>query len=1124
MEFATASKQAANPAVGVPVVAATTAAGAGAASSSATPITLEQERAEEKKQTIAVLGRLKATAQTPKQSRMVERIAHEKLMERAPAPPPRQSPRKPAPPKSLPEDPSSLPKPAALPPPAAPSADDSAAAKSLAETIKARAQRRAMQAALATASAQARLKSANEHVAAIAVKVENGEPLVAVPRRPPSPDAVTPESSTAPLIKKHPPDDDEDDSLGAPGKRKKRGYGSAEEGEGADGCMRRLRLLFAKPPPMSVKYCLCRVHALQLHVMRPPRHSSGYGSSSQQKSAADFEGGMLKYEITGEPVAISLLRRLVKPGQSKLGALSPLHPIPAHKQASKPAKDKLRKEGAMAAYEAEQKAKELQTGVPAHATHFAFAYPLETLERDFDTLLTEFGSSSSRVDDDLFFFLLFGGFCYFEVNGDICKFIWANAISLIQSKEIKDQLILDGPYPVHPLAAEEMDLRLRACMISPLVLAGLQQMAWVNPKEMPGNARLTKDPDAQWDDGAFMYRMAGRTPNSSGAAVFWAVRNSTSQVAKRKIEPGSRQATVMFRLNEAFSSVNETFQAAVNESKALNADMANSNMSHLEKWLRDYGWLLILYYSVGIAAYGWLEGFSPFDTCYFLTTTVTTVGYGDFCPSTPGGRLLTSFYAPFGTVVVMSGLVPIVDAALAAIDATTSSTVYWVEQTWAKSQEDTAAVKKEGEHKQEVVLAGLNDKSFNVGAQAAYVHATLAPLMMAVVGVMLSMVVQSFSLNDSVYWVIITFTTIGYGDLLPSTVFEKAYTMVLMLLATSAVAATIARFRTLAMAQRIHETNFRLKLIDLMRSEALKSNSATPTITEDEFVLRTIIDFGLIDDKTVGELRARFHSMCKPGLDEIDCPTVYDDLVRQGRVLDLNRTKPQVVRKRKQLTSMMAKERVKRNNSAKEATRGNARDMLFPDEKEASAAHKERRPSINVLQDEITELGTQLDKSTEHYTGRNPAIDMNIDDNGYHEWFSRVWVPSLPLEPDADGKKRPWVGASQLGLSWKELPGDRIPKRGQEIINPLLAESLTAKTYFTQAEFDTFGVIELQHGDYIKVTKLIGDTLKEIFFKAVTVESATTSKAGQTSPDGRPKTEAEGSPKRVTQAGDDSHV
>ena len=35
---------------------------------------------------------------------------------------------------------------------------------------------------------------------------------------------------------------------------------------------------------------------------------------------------------------------------------------------------------------------------------------------------------------------------------------------------------------------------------------------------------------------------------------------------------------------------------------------------------------------------------------------MTTVGYGDFAPSTPSGRLLTSFYAPLGTVVVMTGL------------------------------------------------------------------------------------------------------------------------------------------------------------------------------------------------------------------------------------------------------------------------------------------------------------------------------------------------------------------------------------------------------------------------------------------------------------------------------------
>lgn len=60
------------------------------------------------------------------------------------------------------------------------------------------------------------------------------------------------------------------------------------------------------------------------------------------------------------------------------------------------------------------------------------------------------------------------------------------------------------------------------------------------------------------------------------------------------------------------------------------------------------------------------------DTCYFLTTTATTVGYGDFCPATQTGRLFTAVYAPLGTIAVMSGLVPAMDWALEQLDLVTA--------------------------------------------------------------------------------------------------------------------------------------------------------------------------------------------------------------------------------------------------------------------------------------------------------------------------------------------------------------------------------------------------------------------------------------------------------------------
>lgn len=47
---------------------------------------------------------------------------------------------------------------------------------------------------------------------------------------------------------------------------------------------------------------------------------------------------------------------------------------------------------------------------------------------------------------------------------------------------------------------------------------------------------------------------------------------------------------------------------------------------------------------VGTWVFHQVEGWSYLDSFYFSAISVTTVGYGDFAPKTPAGKLLTVFY------------------------------------------------------------------------------------------------------------------------------------------------------------------------------------------------------------------------------------------------------------------------------------------------------------------------------------------------------------------------------------------------------------------------------------------------------------------------------------------------
>jgi hypothetical protein len=56
---------------------------------------------------------------------------------------------------------------------------------------------------------------------------------------------------------------------------------------------------------------------------------------------------------------------------------------------------------------------------------------------------------------------------------------------------------------------------------------------------------------------------------------------------------------------------------------------------------------------LGAAIYHWLEGWSWLDSIYFVVITLTTIGYGDFSPTTPVTKLITIFYGLNGVIILL---------------------------------------------------------------------------------------------------------------------------------------------------------------------------------------------------------------------------------------------------------------------------------------------------------------------------------------------------------------------------------------------------------------------------------------------------------------------------------------
>ena len=225
----------------------------------------------------------------------------------------------------------------------------------------------------------------------------------------------------------------------------------------------------------------------------------------------------------------------------------------------------------------------------------------------------------------------------------------------------------------------------------------------------------------------------------------------------------------------------------------------------LDLW-KDRATRPILVYAIfihvaGMLLFNWLESWGYLNSLYFTFTTLATVGYGDFVPTSTVTKLVTIFFSINGIVLLLvlfdlirriraheidvlqkmperlgsgkSG--PTIRDAQQGTQAAdevhygdvTSGMTSHPGRGAPKSQHDSEISRTRSWLFPAIVL--WKDKDSR--------HVLLYAMFNIAVGIIMFHLIEGWKWLDSTYFVIVTLTTIGYGDLVPLTSLGKIITI-----------------------------------------------------------------------------------------------------------------------------------------------------------------------------------------------------------------------------------------------------------------------------------------------------------------------------------------------------------
>ena len=207
----------------------------------------------------------------------------------------------------------------------------------------------------------------------------------------------------------------------------------------------------------------------------------------------------------------------------------------------------------------------------------------------------------------------------------------------------------------------------------------------------------------------------------------------------------------------------------------------------------------VLFYVCGVLFYTRTEGWSWDEAIYFLVVSSSTVGYGDYVPSTDGGKLATVLFMTVGIIVTF--------AQLASITSRVFTPIFVYARALAEMAFPQRGIDIDGD--------GRPDFKVPRGIFLFYSKALIGPfLVVLVIEAIFAVIfvhIEEWTYATSFYHCFVTSTSIGYGAPQITTASGRWCAVVQIVLTVSLVGAIISDIRMLSVLRK--EKLHKLRLV-----------------------------------------------------------------------------------------------------------------------------------------------------------------------------------------------------------------------------------------------------------------------------------------------------------------------